>query len=691
MRGVIESVNLDERSKNVFDTILNDPMIKGSEIEKKFSLTRKQLSYTLEKINDVLKSEGYPRIERKKTGTFIVPKQLYEQMGDQMISIDASDYVLNEEERIRFIEFILLSRTERLSLYHFISMLKVSKNTILNDMKKAQMDTRNYGIDIQYDRENGYRFIGSELDKRRLLIDLVHPILLMSNGSRWFMELTKVTRYEIETNEFRLSQIEKELDIRFTDEVFKELPYIVSMILLRIKQHKDIGKLPLTYQSFVGTREYQVSKILLKDIPNFSQQEHLYMTLQLLTSNFFYLDMEETDIDQVIYQSVKDVIDNFEILSCIKFKDKEQLAKYLFQHWKPAYYRIKYNFHMDNPMKDIIETKYQYLHDLIKKVIYPFENSLNKPIPDMELGYITILIGGWLRKEGQILSFEKGKRAIVVCSNGVTVSNFLFMDLKNMLPYIHFLNCYSIRDYMNCEEEYDIIFSTTYIKTDKQLFLVEPFINEYERKKFIQKVNNELIGFSVNTIQMDDVLEIVERYAKITDRMKLMRDLKRYLFPDQPSIESMDANAYQPCLAELLPPHHILVANVELEWEKAIRDCAEVLVAEQMIEQRYVETIITSIKTSQPYIMIADGVIVAHAGVDQGVREVCMSMLKMDRRIKINNYLEADVIIVLATPNVQRHLKALAQLNDMLDERFKQLKQAKTKMEILECIKWEEE
>ena len=189
MRGVIESVNLDERSKNVFDTILNDPMIKGSEIEKKFSLTRKQLSYTLEKINDVLKSEGYPRIERKKTGTFIVPKQLYEQMGDQMISIDASDYVLNEEERIRFIEFILLSRTERLSLYHFISMLKVSKNTILNDMKKAQMDTRNYGIDIQYDRENGYRFIGSELDKRRLLIDLIHPILLMSNGSRWFMEL----------------------------------------------------------------------------------------------------------------------------------------------------------------------------------------------------------------------------------------------------------------------------------------------------------------------------------------------------------------------------------------------------------------------------------------------------------------------------------------------------------------------
>ena len=110
-----------------------------------------------------------------------------------------------------------------------------------------------------------------------------------------------------------------------------------------------------------------------------------------------------------------------------------------------------------------------------------------------------------------------------------------------------------------------------------------------------------------------------------------------------------------------------------------------------MIEQRYVETIITSIKTSQPYIMIADGVIVAHAGVDQGVREVCMSMLKMDRRIKINNYLEADVIIVLATPNVQRHLKALAQLNDMLDERFKQFKQAKTKMEILECIKWEEE
>lgn len=118
---------------------------------------------------------------------------------------------------------------------------------------------------------------------------------------------------------------------------------------------------------------------------------------------------------------------------------------------------------------------------------------------------------------------------------------------------------------------------------------------------------------------------------------------------------------------------------MKLEWEKAIRDCAEVLVAEQMIEQRYVETIITSIKTSQPYIMIADGVIVAHAGVDQGVREVCMSMLKMDRRIKINNYLEADVIIVLATPNVQRHLKALAQLNDMLMSVLSSLNRLKPK------------
>lgn len=689
--GVTEGVNLDERSRNVFDTILNDPMIKGSEIEKKFNLSRKQLSYTLEKINDSLKIEGYPKIERKKTGTFIVPKQLYDQLTAQNEWTNISDYIFNEEERIRFIEFILLSRTERLSLHHFISMLKVSKNTILNDMKKAQMDIRRFGLDIQYDRENGYRFIGSEIDKRRLLIDLVHHILLMNNGSQRFMELSNATKYDIETNEYRLSQIEKELDIRFTDEVFKELPYIVYMILLRIRQHKDIGKLPLTYQSFVGTKEYQVSEILLKDIPNFSQQEHLYMTLQLLTSNFFYLDIEESKVDQVIYQSVKDVIDNFEILSCIKFKDKEQLAKYLFQHWKPAYYRIKYNFHMDNPMKDIIETKYQYLHDLIKKVIYPFENSLNKPIPDMELGYITILIGGWLRKEGQILSFEKGKRAIVVCSNGVTVSNFLFMDLKNMLPYIHFLNCYSIRDYMNCKEEYDIIFSTTYLKTDKRLFIVEPFINEYERKKFIQKVNNELIGFSVNTIQIDDVMEIIDRYASISDRMKLMRELQRYLFPDQPMIENMDANSYQPDLEELLLPHHILVADVELEWEKAIRDCAEILVSEQLIEQRYVESIITSIKTVQPYIMIADGVIVAHAGVDQGVHEVCMSMLKLSQRIQINGYLEADVIIVLATPNVQRHLKALAQLNDMLDERFVAFKQAKTKMEILECIQWEEE
>ncbi len=65
--------------------------------------------------------------------------------------------------------------------------------------------------------------------------------------------------------------------------------------------------------------------------------------------------------------------------------------------------------------------------------------------------------------------------------------------------------------------------------------------------------------------------------------------------------------------------------------------------------------------------MLADGLIIAHAGVDDGVNKTCMSLLRLPEKISIAGYMQADIIIVLATNNPQKHLKALAQLNEFLE------------------------
>ena len=54
---------LDERGYTVLKTIVNNPAITGKEVEASLQLSRKQLSYAIEKINDYLQDNGTPKIE----------------------------------------------------------------------------------------------------------------------------------------------------------------------------------------------------------------------------------------------------------------------------------------------------------------------------------------------------------------------------------------------------------------------------------------------------------------------------------------------------------------------------------------------------------------------------------------------------------------------------------------------------
>ena len=51
---------LDERAYTVLKTIVNNPAITGKEVEMSLQLSRKQLSYTIEKINGTNNTNPIP-------------------------------------------------------------------------------------------------------------------------------------------------------------------------------------------------------------------------------------------------------------------------------------------------------------------------------------------------------------------------------------------------------------------------------------------------------------------------------------------------------------------------------------------------------------------------------------------------------------------------------------------------------
>lgn len=151
---------------------------------------------------------------------------------------------------------------------------------------------------------------------------------------------------------------------------------------------------------------------------------------------------------------------------------------------------------------------------------------MGKKFPKSEVFYILIIIGGWLRKENHIIEPDRIMKAVVVCSNGISVSNYLYMTLKGMFKNIIFLDCISQRDFKKYNKDFDIVFSSCFLETDKKLYVVNPMMNELEKSQFFIKVTSDMLGITSSSFAVEDIVEIVSRNQKIMMKVSCVKNCR---------------------------------------------------------------------------------------------------------------------------------------------------------------------
>lgn len=672
---------LDERSRNVLLQIVDNPTITGKQLQDMLDLSRKQLSYSLEKVNDYLMDNGFECIERLKTGKFQIPAPVIDEYKTENFNLEEADYTYSDKERQYLIVLLLLCRQEELSTADFTYELNISKNTFLLDLKKLQQTLcRNYKVDVHYSRKDGYRMTGSEFAKRESLITAIRKVLLMPNGACVIKKICNIEEAEFASVYESIMLIEDKLNIKFTDERLEELPFILYLILRRIKQGKLLDAIAESFQHIVGTSEYTATNILVQKYAVENQLERMFIAAQIQSSNVSSMRNDDVEVEKQITDAAFDMIERFEEISLVQIQGKSALLEALVQHCKPAYYRMKYKFHIENSAIDMVLPQHAQLHEMVRRASQPFAALVGSEIVDDELVYLTVLFGAWLKKEGNLEIIEEKKKAIVICSNGVTVSNYLYVTLSELLPEIEFKDCLSIRAFEEYDKPYDLIFTTVRLDSEKPQYLVKPFLNDYAKQRFREKVMGSLSGIKPHRINLSEIMDIVRKHAQVDDNEQMMKDLQQYLFqdPSLPTQKVVHQEGVELSLADILTTKTVQVEHEELSWQQAIEKAAKPLLDQGDIESRYVKKMIDSIEQDKPYIAIADGVIVAHAGIDDGVNEVAMGLLRLPKRIPIFDYLEADMIVVLATPDRTKHLNPLFQFIEITENetKMKALRQA---------------
>ena len=143
-------------------------------------------------------------------------------------------------------------------------------------------------------------------------------------------------------------------------------------------------------------------------------------------------------------------------------------------------------------------------------------------------------------------------------------------------------------------------------------------------------------------------------------------------------------------LAKYLTQENIR-CNVEAgDWREAIRKAAEPLVATGKIEEEYVKRTIEKVEELGPYIVITQGVALAHARPKDDVKEQCVSLMTLKTPVKFGHKTNdpVEIVFMLAATSDNGHIDAVMHIAQKLCEEGirEKIKNAQTPQELYQLM-----
>jgi ascorbate PTS system EIIA or EIIAB component len=673
---------LDHRSIQLLNHMILYSRSTIPELMRKLKLSPRQFHYDLEKLNVGLVENHLQPIELKDNH-FKIEESLVDKWQNGNLPIQKNQLVFQETERIYLIYLYTFIRSEPVSNLHYQSLLQVSRNTALTDVKKVREFCIAMDVELQYNRTNGYHLKGTEENKRRIATLCLSSILQMPLGrfgihhimTKWQKEL------EIETVRTQMEELSKQFSVQFVKDRIEDLSYLLAFI--KVRHRRQAIEYTHEKQALIeGQPLYEMgTQLAISLFGEAHQGESMFLTIQLLSA---VQGTSRNIHDPLLIKIADEIIEHFERITLITIDEKTKLRNSLYAHLVPAYFRIQFGIPLANPLIDKIKQEHNELFSFVRSALVPLERTTGKTISDEEVGYFTLHFGG------QFAEHRKKPRqykALIVCPNGISSSIMMRSQLKQIFPEIQFSNPESLENAKKINpDSYDMIFSTFFLQSPKPLYLTQPLLSTVEKNYLIQAVATDFSSLDYRTVSVEELMDVIQRYADIKDEQKLYEAISSKLW-----VKKSTERRYAPVLSEILTKDMIQFTDQSLDWQSAIRMAAQPLQATHKIKNCYVDAMIQKVTDIGAYIYLGKGIAIPHARPEEGVNQLGMSFLRTRQPVYLldDEKRSTDIFICLAAIDNQTHLKALAQLTKYLsnDESLQALKEVATAEELIELIK----
>lgn len=653
-----------------------------ADIENSLEITRRQVKYRIQKLNDLLNEEKVPPIlvSSSATKNIVISDDTKKVINSLLKDIDQNDvYYLSKKERLIYMYLILFINKDHLTLNDFIDSLQVSRSTVILDLKELTQTLEELNIHIKNDRKRGYYLVGSEMEIRRFMMKNVIYTLADEDNKVFDIFINDFYLDDFTYSKVYISKLAKKHNIRFVENRLIEFIYIFIFLNTRMQSEKYssdeiVGLMDIDAMSYM--KEYKFSYELLKKYnttENITKTDVNYIAAWILGISFGDIN-EDTKDCILISDLIGKMMTRFESLSGVHYKNTEEIFIQLYSHFRPAYYRLLFKLPIFNPVCDKVQEEYPELYQLVEQTMKPFNIIFGEEIPAGEIAYLTMHFSTiYSGKKG--INIEKQKTALVVCSNGIGSSAILYNELTSMFPELHFLSPIDSSKLSDFSEKVDIIFATNYLENIPNINIpiihVSPVMSIAERYQVMREVYMQLGSGFLKKTNVDVVMDIISKHADIQNRDALYNELINY-FSEIDNISNKDKENELHLLD--MVRENIIRLNIEAKnWEDAVRLSYEPLLDSGFITQNYIDETVRIMNSVGPYVVITKHTALLHTKPESGALSCAMGIGVLKNPINFGSAEHDPIkyIFSLSAIDNHTHLCAMAELLELFnDDRF---------------------
>jgi len=654
-----------KRYFEIINLVINsNDEITVKDISNLYNITERSIRYDIDELNVFFQEKNNKDIIEINNNRL---KILYSEneIEDIVENIKEKEYFLSENERVNILSYeIFLSKNEFI-LQYFTEKYNLSKTTVRCSLKELNKIISEYGLVIDMNNNRGYKIIGSEINIRKYIINILRKYIKNTKEKKIeYDPLKKIIQkfYKKSRIEESKSTINKILDYTgktISDEAFETLQLFLFISVIRNKNGHEIEE-DVENEIFLSkTMEFSKIREILEKIENIKEKDIHYFVDFFLGSYSYNLEysyfLNWILIESLIDQFIKLLSDKLKV----NLTEDKILRKELLNHIKPAIYRMKNKFKLTESILSEVKKQYMELFIKTKSSLKIISDFIDLSFDEDEAAFITVMIQRAIMRNNPSTLLKKDPNILIVCGLGYSSSRFLYENINNrfQVNIIDIIPFNQLENY-NYLKKADIIISTLDFKLDGMDVIT---VNAVMNEKDILKLKNYGLPEKKSKIKLSELLSIIRKVSDETELKKqLMRNFGENIYDDMGE-KSETGKSFVELLSEKSIKLNVDANNLD----EVIEITGQTMIDSGLVKEEYTDELKNQIIQYGKYILVGDKTILPHGQLLKNVRETGFSLITLKKGIDFFGS-EIKIVICLASRNKDEHLRAILELNRYL-------------------------